>query len=135
MFLPQTRNLVVADGQVGTVASAVLSGTRDAAPRYNFTFSNVGVNVETLVITFSRAGGTPRQVRQVVLDPDETFELCGLPCNKADSVYAVTSNASSVDYLVSTASEQTVLGSQVYDANGMPKSLPWVVEQLAAVLS
>ncbi len=134
---PQTRNLVLADGQVAaTTAAVVIAGTRDVACRYNFTFTNVSASsTETLVITYSRAGGTQRQLRQVVLEPDETFELTGLPMNKADSVYAVTTDALSVDYLVSTAPDEAPLTSTVYDATGQPKSLPWIVEQMALVLS
>ncbi len=131
---PLTRNLVVADGQVAITATAVIAGTRDAACRYNLTFSNVGANSETLVLTYSRAGGTQRQLRTVVLETDETFELTGLPINKSDTLYALTTTALCVDYLVSTAPDEAPLCSQVYDATGTAKTNPQVLEQLALAL-
>lgn len=132
---PQIRNLVLSDGQLTATAGVIASGPRDWACRLNLTFTNVGASSETVVITYSRAGGTQRQLRQVVLDPDETFELTGLPINKADLVYAAATDAACVDYVVSVAADEAPLSSRVYDASGMPKTSPQIFEQLAAVLS
>ncbi len=133
-MLPLTRNLVVADGQLGSSAAAIQAGTGDVARRFNFTFSNSSASAtETIVLSYSRNGGTRRQLRQVVLDPGETAELTGLAINKADAVYAVATDAATVDYLVSQAADEAPLCWQVYDANGLPKSYPYIYEQLAAV--
>jgi hypothetical protein len=131
---PLTKNLVVADGQVGTVAAAVTSNPGSWAERYNLLFSNVGAQTETLIVTQTRNGGTPRRVRIAVLDPGEALEITGLPVNVADMVLAVTTDAGSVDYLVSKAGYETHMESRVYDASGLPKSYPQIFEQLAAAL-
>ncbi len=132
---PQARNLVQSDGQVETTAAAVLSGGSDSGRRYNFTFTNAGSTSETLILTYSRASGTPRQIRVVTLEADETFEITGLPVNATDVVYAATTTASTVDYLVSVAPDEAPLMSCVYDAAGISKSSPAILEQLALVLS
>lgn len=132
---PKLKNLVISDGQVAASAGVILSGPGDWARRFNLTFTNAGSTAEVLVLTFSRASGTQRQLRRVELEADETFELTGLPLNKADSVYAVTTNALTVDYLVSVAPDEAPLSSQVYGPDGLAKTSPYIIEQLAAVLS
>ncbi len=119
---------------MATTAAVVLTGTRDAACRYNMTFTNIGTGTETLIITYSRASGTQRQFRQVTLDPDQTFEITGLPCNRADSVYAVTTTESVVDYLISVAPDEAPLASVIYDETGRPSNTPAILDQLALVL-
>ncbi len=131
---PQTQNLVLGDGQVETTAAIVLQGALSIAGRYNLTFANSGSSSETLVLTYSRNGGTQRLIRTVTLETDEVFEITGLPVNKADAVYAATTNASVVDYVTSVAAMESPLTSQAYDATGAPKSSPQMLEQLAIVL-
>ncbi len=61
--------------------------------------------------------------------------MTGLPINKADSVYAVTTTAECVDYLTSVAPDESPLVSMAYDADGLPRMSPQILEQLALVFS
>ena len=63
-----------------------------------------------------------------MLDPGESLEITGLPVNVADVVMAVTTDAASVDYLVSKSGYYDAHGvARVYDANGLPKVYPDVL--------
>ncbi len=143
---PQYTNLVIGDGQVQTVASQVSMGAANLARRLNVIFSNVGTQTETLVVTTIRsagvsASGTPnptgpvRRLARVVLDPNESFHVKGLPLNDLDVLLAVTTDAASVDYVVSIASHETLLDFQVHDDSGLKKHSPQIFEQLVAALS
>ena len=134
-MFPATRNLVIADGQVEDSSTAIMSDNNSVAGRYNLTFTNVGSNTETLIITYSRDGGTQRRLRQVTLAVDEVYEITGLPVNKDDSVYAVTTTADSVDYVISAAPDEAPLNSMAYDSDGLPRMSPQILEQLALVFS
>ncbi len=129
-------NLTVADGQVANAAPGLLTvGRGNHARRMNLTFANVGTQEETLVLTVSRAGGTARRLKRVVLAANEQLEVGGLPLNQSDSLYAQTTNPASVDYTVSIAATEAPLTMHVYDDKGGLKTAPYIVEQLDAITS
>ena len=126
-------NLTVADGQVAAEATEILTGDSNAV-RYNLSFHNVGDAAETLVLTLSRDGGTARRLKRVELAPAESLEVSGLPLNKTDSLLAETTTADAGDYVIAKAPDQQPAGSVVYDAEGIPKTAPVLIEQLAQIL-
>jgi len=127
-------NLTIADGQVAVTPTKVVSGFSQAN-RLNLTFANVGGQQETLTLTLSRNGGPQRRLKQVVLDANEQFEVCGLPLNSTDVLYAQTTDAASVDYLVSIAAADAPLTMHSYDSAGRLRTAPYILEQLDAVTS
>ncbi len=135
MFEPLTKNLTTGDGQVATTATQITAGRGDVARRMNITFANVGGQEEVLILTMSRNGGTARRIKRVVLGADEQLEIAGLPLNLSDSLLAQTTNAASIDYVVSIAGHDAPLTMHVYDDKGGLKTAPFIIEQLDAVLS
>ncbi len=85
-------------------------------------------------LTISRNGGTARRLKLVVLGADEQLEIGGLPLNLSDSLLAQTSNAASVDYVISVAASEAPLTMHVYDDGGRLKTAPYILEQLDAVV-
>lgn len=130
----QVRNLTLADGQLGTTVAEIIAGPGDYAKRVHCIFANVGAQEETVVVTIVRAGGTARRLYRVVLQPDQSAEIDGLPLNSADSLKAYTTNAASIDYVVSQAPENVRQTLTVHDEYGIPKTSPQILEQLATVL-
>lgn len=127
------ENLNVGDGQVQIVATQIAAGAANKARRMNVTFANVGGQNETLVLTLSRNGGTPRRLKRVVLELNEQLEVCGLPLNLQDVLFAQTTDAASIDYLVSIAATEAPLTMHVYDDKGGLKTAPYILEQLDAI--
>lgn len=128
------NNLTTGDGQVAATASQIAAGFSQAR-RHNLTFANVGSTSQTLILTLSRNGGTQRRLKQVMLDASEQFEICGLPLNSTDVLYAQTTNAASVDYLVSIAADNAPLTMHSYDSAGRLRTAPYILEQMDSVLS
>lgn len=116
------KNPVLTDGQVAATATALLAGPADSGARVDLCFANVGGSPETLVVTLSRSGGTQRRVFRAVLAADEQAYVRGLAVGSADTVYAATSNAASVDYTAYLAGDDAPFGVAVLDANGALKS-------------
>lgn len=116
-----TRNNL-ADGQVAATAGAIYTHAGEDAVRINVTFTNVGGEAETLVLTVLRNGGTARRVRRLVLDANQECILAGFPMSKTDVLKAATSNAASVDYDVTQAPDNAPLTFTAFDANGAIKS-------------
>ncbi len=114
-------NLTIASGQVPATAAEIVHGPSDAASRLNLTFSNVSTYNETLILTVSRNGATAVRICRVVLAPNEALEICGFPLNFTDSLLAVTTDALSVDYLVSIAPNDSPQTRSVYGDDGTVK--------------
>lgn len=129
------RNLVIADGQVATTSTEITTGPSDEGGRVNVTFHNTGTADETLVLTLTRSGGTARRIKRVVLAENESCEICGLPLNGTDSLKGSTTTASVVDYTVSVGPDDSPLTFALYDANGVPRNVSDILEQLIQVLS
>lgn len=128
-------NLTLFDGQVASGVAAQIATGQDTARRHSITFCNTGTNDETLILTLSRNGGTPRRIRQVILSTNEQMQFNGLPLNKTDVLSAVTTNPNVMDYVVSIAADEAPMGMAVYDASGQAKVVPYLLDQLDAFFS
>lgn len=126
-------SLNLADGQLGASAAQILAGATVGSVRIDAVLHNTGSNEETVVLTFQRNGGTARRIARAVLDENEALVLSALPVESGDVLLGVTSNASVVDYLISVAADgpRTIT---IYDENGLPKSAPAILEQLATIV-
>ena len=127
-------NLTIADGQVAAAATQVVSGFNHAK-RLNVSFANVGGLNEVLVITISRNGGPQRRLKRVELCANEQLEIAGFGLNSTDVLYAQTTDAASVDYVVSIAAPDAQLTMHVYDDKGGLKTAPYILEQMDAVVN
>jgi len=115
--------LTLADGQVSTSAAEILSGGAAGAQRVTCSFVNTNAAAQTLIVTFKRNGGTSRVIRRAVLAQYESLEIRGLPMDAGDSLLAVTTTASAVDYVIGGEGLSTgPMLSAVYDASGMLKT-------------
>ena len=123
----------LADGQLGSTAAAILSGT-DSPPsrRVCVVCQNTGTSEETVVLTFQVGGGTARRLFRAVLNENEQLVADGLPIQEGDTLLGVTSTASTVDYLVS-ASGSGAIRFEVLDANGTGKGVTTLRKLLAGV--
>ena len=116
------QNFTLSDGQLGTSAAMILDGSTASDGKVSAIFVNTGLNTETVVITFKRAGGTARQIRREVLATLESFTISGLSIQYGDTLLGVTTNATSVDYLIMGQSEGPFI-VQSFDANGALKQV------------
>lgn len=98
--MPVLRTQSLADGQLDDSASTLLEGSSTAEGRVNVVLYNTGSQAQTVVLTFSRAGGTARRLARAELDADEGLLLTGVPLQPGDSLLGVASSAAAVDYLV-----------------------------------
>ncbi len=133
MFEPLTQNLVIADGQLAITATALTAGPGDKARKLNVLLFNTGTQDETVILTYSRAGGTQRRIWQALLSPGWSARISGLPINKADTLYGQTTDATVVDYLVSMTGIEAPMSMAVYNDAGLLASIPWILDQLVAV--
>lgn len=101
------RKLTLADGQLAAAAATILAGSSldgGEGGKVQVLAQNVGSSAETVVLTMQRAGGTARRVARAVLAANEQLLVTGLPMQPDDTLLGTTTNATSVDYLV-TASD------------------------------
>lgn len=129
----QRINLTLADGQVAASATQITTGAGDVARRLNVIFYNTADTEQTVLLYMVRNGGTARQIGRAVLAPDERWEVDGLPLNITDSLRASTSTAEVVDYVISIAADDALLRMTVYDADGIAKTAPAILEQMATI--
>lgn len=111
------QTITIADGQLPTTAGVLVAGTTYSDDKIQISCVNTGVVSETIIITFSRSGGTSRQIVRAILVAKETLLITGLAIASGDSVSGVTTTASTVDYVVSGASAGQ-FNIQTRDANG-----------------
>ncbi len=133
MFEPRTQNLTVADGQLAATATQITGGVGSRARKVNVTLCNTGTQDETVTLTYSRAGGTPRRIWQGLLSAGWSGRICGLPINGDDVLYGQSNDAGVVDYVVSITGLDTPLTMAVYTDAGLPASAPQVLDQMAAL--
>ncbi len=132
---PFVQNLVSGDGQVAATPTAIATGAGNVARRMTLKFCNVGTQEETLVLTYSRNGGPQRRIKRVVLAANEEFRIAGLPINLSDVLYAQTTNANVMDYVVAFASVDMDVTETTYDDSGRERTAPYILEQMDAVLN
>ena len=127
------REFTITDGQLGTTAATLLAGT-SAPPgnRVDIMLRNTGTAEETIQLTLSVGGGTARNLPQIVLDEDESAIIHGLAIQAGDTLTAVTTNASVVDYVVS-ASARSGFSIEVLDYKGTGKGVSTLRQILAGI--
>lgn len=116
------RNLTLANGQLETTAATLLAGS--AAPSeglVNVALNNTGSSEETVLLTLQVRGGTARRVARVVLNENEAAHVKGVPLAAEDTLLAVTTTASAVDYLVTVGDGS--LRVQALSADGTDKGV------------
>lgn len=118
------RNLTLADGQLGITAAEIAAGPSSYGGWVNIFFANTGTAQETIILTITRgSAGTARRFKRIVLDENDQCEIIGLPLNSDDSLKALTSTASVVDYWTAVAPEGTAFRFEVQDAEGVRKDI------------
>ncbi len=132
MFEPKVKNLTIADGQLAATATPLTAG-RDHARKINVILANTGTQDETIVLTYSRAGGTPRRIWYGVLSPNWSARICGLPINGADVLLGQTTDAGVVDYVVSMTGLDAPLTMVVVNDAGLLATAPQLLDQMAAL--
>ena len=133
MFEPKVRNLTIADGQLATAATQITAGPGDVARKINVTLANTGTQDETVILPYSRNGGTPRRIWYGVLSPNWTARVTGLPINGADVLYGQSTDANVVDFVVSMTGLEAPFTTVIYNDSGLPASAPQVLDQLAVL--
>ncbi len=133
MFEPRIQNLTITDGQLAATATQITAGPRNVACKINLTLANTGTQDETVILTYSRAGGTQRRIWYGVLSPNWSARICGLPMNVDDILYGATTDAGVVDYVVSITGLESPLTMAIYNDAGLPASAPQVLDQLAVL--
>lgn len=116
------RNLILANGQLGTTAATLLSGA--AAPSeglVNVVLNNTGTNEETILLTLQVRGDTARRIARIVLQENQAAHVRGIPLGFEDTLLAVTTTASVVDHLVTVGDGS--LRVEVLSADGSGKGL------------
>lgn len=117
------RNLTITSGQLGATAATLLAGS--AAPesgRIDLVCHNTSSDEQTVVLTFQVAGGTARRLWRGVLQENEQLLATGIPIAPDDTLLAVTTSASSVDYLI-FASKVGAMSFDVLSADGTSKGV------------
>lgn len=118
------RKLTLADGQLAASAGTILAGSSldgGEGGLVQVSCQNVGSSAETVVITMKRAGGTARRVARAVLAADEQLQITGLPMQPDDTLLGATTNATSVDYLVTASDGPLVI--RTLGASGSAKTV------------
>ena len=117
------RSLTLASGQLGTTAATLLSGA-NAPPtgRVTAILNNTGTSEETIVLTFQVSGGTARRLVRIVLQENQAAHVRGIPIQPDDTLLALTSTASVVDYLM-LASDANDITVEVLGADGTGKGI------------
>lgn len=113
---------LVADGQLASSATALYTGI--AQVQAVVVCQNTSASLtETVAITLTKLGGTARRVAYAVLAPNEQLVVTGLPLNVSDVVKGSATDATTVDYTVSTTSTDIPYSIQSLDANGAVKQV------------
>lgn len=113
----------LANGQLAASATSML-GTQAGSPSSGrhavnvLLFNTSGSLTETVQLTVTVNGGTARTVAYASLAPYEKLYLSNLPLDPADALLGTTTDATTVDYIVSEASGglPTVVTIDVYGA-------------------
>lgn len=94
-------NNVLSDGQLGATAATLLSGANaPASGLVDVLLNNTGTTEETVLLTLQVRGGTARRVVRVVLNENQAAHIRRVPVGFEDTLLAVTTTASTVDYVV-----------------------------------
>lgn len=129
-------NRVLADGQVAATETAIITGLTACATTaadgggrltgnsLNITLSNTSASTtELVVVTLQRQAGTSRRIGRFTLLPNEQAFIVNQPIQPGDILLATTTNALTVDYVVSAGSVGTDMSAFTLDANGVLKQI------------
>lgn len=116
----------IADGQLAATTSPLL-GVQAFPSLVNVTLFNRGTANETVYLTITRSGSTARVLASAILQPNESLYAMGIGLQPTDVLSGYSTDAASVDYLVSNAPD---LGFVVFgrDATGAPKGASLLME-------
>ena len=134
MFEPKIQNLTIGDGQLAASATKIIGGPGQRARKLNVLFGNTGNSDETIILTYSRAGGTQRRIWRFTLSANWSARICGLPINGDDVLYGQSTDAAVVDYVVSITGLEAPLTMAVFDDNGLLAGAPQILDQMAALM-
>lgn len=119
----------LADGQLAAAAATIFTGGQDANyPSEGNLVATLslcntsGANTETCTITFKRQGGTARRIARVVLSPNETARISGIPMQMGDVLLGAATDATTVDYVLGVSGISS-FAVEVFDANGSSKQV------------
>ena len=115
------RELTLADGQLGTSAASVLSGADAPSGVVSGIFHNTSDVEQTVLLTFKRSGGTARRLVRAVLLENEQLIVSNLPMQPDDTLLGRTTTASTVDYLIYSATRGGQFGVVCLGADGLTK--------------
>lgn len=116
--------LTIADGQLAATSTEILGVSTSGSERHvNVLMRNTSASTtQTVVLTVSRDGGTARSLVRAVLAPHEPLHVLNIPLDPADVLAGSTTNATTVDYLVTT-SQGGAFEVRSLDANGALKQV------------
>ena len=95
--------LTLADGQLAASSGTILAAG-SIERTVNVILTNTGTATETVIVSVSRAGGTARRLIRIGVESYESLYITGLPLDPADTIAAYTTNATTVDYLITLGS-------------------------------
>lgn len=126
----------LANGQVASTATTVVTAT--TTDRLNILLRNTsGSLTETVQVTVKRQNGTARNLPQQILAPNEAAIIEGLPVEGGDVVQATTTDASTVDYDVTSQGANPIVpvpfSVQCFDANGNIKTMTGAISSNLSV--
>ncbi len=119
----------LSDGQLAVSATAVYTCPTNLPPlsQVDLVCQNTSASLtETILITLTRSGGGTRRVVRAVLAPNEQLIVQGLPMSPNDILLGATTDATTVDYLVSQGGGSNGGGPlEIYclDATGSRKTV------------
>ena len=115
------RELTLADGQLGVSSATILSGADAPSRSILAVFSNIASVSVTVLLTFSRAGGTARRLARAVLAQHDQLIVRNVPMQPDDTLSGYASVSGAIDYLVNSAQGGT-LSIGTVSADGSPKA-------------
>jgi hypothetical protein len=99
---------ILGNGQVAASLTAILnlSGATNTGPltgpsHVGISFCNTSASLsQTILVTYQNSGGTQRRLARVVLLANEQAKIDNFPIQVGDQIFASSTNATTVDYLV-----------------------------------
>lgn len=116
------RELSLADGQLAASASTLISGSDVGTGFVSIVLANTSTVEQTVVLTFSRAGGTARRLARAVLAEGDQLIVNNLPMQGDDVVQGYATVANNVDYVVYSATSGESVTITAIDASGNPRT-------------
>jgi hypothetical protein len=116
-----TRSKSFTSGQLAATATSILSGADAGERKVQLSCVNTGSSAETVIVKQQVAGGTARQIARAVLGANESLVVTGIGMQPDDTLLGQTTNAATVDYVVSGCPNDEAFSIVSLDANGALK--------------